>query len=106
MFDITNKVCYSHLTKEKQGEEMNKKLTLASLEIAQEAIIDSVGGEGALRRHFFDMGLTPGAEITLVKRAPMGDPMELMIHGYELTLRVADAEKIEIDKTKTDLNAK
>ena len=96
MFDITNKLCYSHLTKEKQGEEMNKKLTLASLEIAQEAIIDSVGGEGALRRHFFDMGLTPGAEITLVKRAPMGDPIEVEIRGYELTLRLADAEKIEV----------
>lgn len=76
---------------------MKKKLTLASLEVGQEAVIESVGGEGALRRHFFDMGMTPGAEVTLVKRAPMGDPIEIEIRGYELTLRLEDAEKIEIN---------
>ena len=61
----------------------------------------SVGGEGALRQHFLDMGLIPKGEVTMVKYAPMGDPMELRIHSYELTLRLADAEKIEI----TDVSA-
>ena len=70
--------------------------TLAQLETGQSARITAVGGEGALRQHFLDMGLIPGAEVTLVKFAPMGDPMELRIHGYELTLRLADAGKIEI----------
>ncbi len=70
--------------------------TLAQLEIGQSARITAVGGEGALRQHFLDMGLIPGAEVTLVKFAPMGDPMELRIHGYELTLRLADAAKIDI----------
>ena len=69
-------------------------MTLKDLEIGGSAIIQSVGGEGALRQHFLDMGVIPGAEITLVKYAPMGDPMELRVQGYELTLRVADAEKI------------
>ena len=71
-------------------------MTLKELEIGKNAVILSVGGEGALRQHFLDMGLIPGAEVTMVKFAPMGDPLELKIHGYELTLRVADAEKIEI----------
>lgn len=72
------------------------QLTLRDLHIGQTATITSVGGEGSLRQHFLDMGVIPGAEVTLVKYAPMGDPMELLIHGYELTLRLADAEKIEI----------
>lgn len=76
-------------------------MTLRELEIGKSATILSVGGEGALRQHFLDMGLIPGAEVTLVKFAPMGDPMELKIHGYELTLRVADAEKIEIREQTT-----
>ncbi len=71
-------------------------MTLKELEIGKSAQILSVGGEGALRQHFLDMGLIPGAEVTLVKYAPMGDPMQLKIRGYELTLRLADAEKIEI----------
>ena len=71
-------------------------MMLDKLEIGQSARITAVGGEGALRQHFLDMGLIPGAEVTLVKFAPMGDPMELRIHGYELTLRLADAGKIEI----------
>lgn len=75
-------------------------MTLKDLEIGKSAMITAVGGEGALRQHFLDMGVIPGAEITLVKYAPMGDPMELRIHGYELTLRLADAEKIEIEKKK------
>ena len=74
----------------------NKQLTLRDLHIGQTATITSVGGEGSLRQHFLDMGVIPGAEVTLVKYAPMGDPMELLIHGYELTLRLSDAEKIEI----------
>ena len=70
-------------------------MTLRELKIGKCARIDVVGGEGALRQHFLDMGVIPGAEVTLVKLAPMGDPMELRIHGYELTLRLADAEKIQ-----------
>ena len=77
-----------------------RKMMLDKLEIGQSARITAVGGEGALRQHFLDMGLIPGAEVTLVKVAPMGDPMELRIHGYELTLRLADAGKIEITPVK------
>lgn len=68
-------------------------MKLNELSIGQSASIISVGGSGALRQHFLDMGVLPGAVVTLVKLAPMGDPMELRIHGYELTLRLADAEK-------------
>lgn len=71
-------------------------LTLKDLKIGGYAIITSIGGEGALRQHFLDMGVIPGTEVTVVKYAPMGDPMELRLHGYELTLRLADAEQIEI----------
>lgn len=71
-------------------------MTLKELEIGQSARIERVGGEGALRQHFLDMGVIPGAEVTLEKFAPMGDPMELRLHGYELTLRLADAEKIDV----------
>lgn len=71
-------------------------MTLKDLEKKSSAVILSVGGEGALRQHFLDMGLIPGAEITLVKYAPMGDPAEYLIHGYELTLRLDDAQKIEV----------
>ncbi len=71
-------------------------MTLKDLKPGQSARIESVGGEGALRRHFLDMGVIPGAEVTAIKLAPMGDPLEVRIHGYELTLRLADAEKIDI----------
>ena len=71
-------------------------MKLRELPIGKTATIVSVGGEGALRQHFLDMGVIPNAEITLVKYAPLGDPMEFRIHGYALTLRLADAEKIEI----------
>ncbi len=74
-------------------------MTLKELNVGSSAIITEVGGEGALRQHFLDMGLIPGARVTLVKYAPMGDPMELTIHGYDLTLRLADAEKISIQKS-------
>lgn len=75
-------------------------MTLKDLEIGKTAAVVSVGGNGALRQHFLDMGVIPGAQVTLIKYAPMGDPMELRIHGYELTLRLADAEKIEIEPVK------
>ncbi|MGN0620783.1 MAG: ferrous iron transport protein B [Porcipelethomonas sp.] len=75
-------------------------MTLNDLEIGKSAEILAVGGEGALRQHFLDMGLIPGAEVTLIKYAPMGDPMELKIRGYELTLRIDDAKNIEIHKIK------
>ncbi len=71
-------------------------MTLNELKTGQTALIETVGGEGALRRHFLDMGLIPGARVKLIKFAPMGDPLEVQIHGYELTLRLADAEKIAI----------
>lgn len=72
-------------------------MRLGELKIGESAVITNVGGEGALRQHFLDMGVIPGAEVTLTKFAPMGDPMELQIHGYELTLRLADAEDIDIE---------
>lgn len=75
-------------------------MTLRELEINQSAIITEVGGEGSLRQHFLDMGVIPDAEVTLIKYAPMGDPMELLIHGYELTLRLSDAEKIKVSPIK------
>ena len=71
-------------------------MTLKELKAGKTAKILTVGGEGALRQHFLDMGLIPEAEVTMVKLAPMGDPMELKVHGYELTLRLADADKIQI----------
>lgn len=71
-------------------------MTLNELQIGQAARIEEVGGSGSLRQHFLDMGLIPGAEVKLIKYAPMGDPMELRIQGYELTLRVADAKEIGI----------
>lgn len=76
-------------------------MTLRDLKIGESAVIRTVGGEGALRQHFLDMGVIPGAEVTVVKFAPMGDPMELQIHCYELTLRLADAEQIEIEPIDT-----
>ena len=73
-------------------------MTLKDLEIGKSAVIKAVGGEGVLRQHFLDMGVIPGAEVTVIKFAPMGDPMELQIHGYELTLRLADADQITIEQ--------
>ena len=75
-------------------------MTLKELELGNTAVVTVVGGEGSLRQHFLDMGVIPGAEVTLVKYAPMGDPMELRIHGYELTLRLADAARIEVEPVK------
>lgn len=81
---------------------MRAVMTLKDLKPGMSAVIEKVGGEGALRQHFLDMGVIPGVEITLIKYAPMGDPMELMIHGYELTLRLADAEQIEISELRKE----
>ena len=79
-------------------------MKLNALKPGQSGRITAVGGEGALRQHFLDMGVIPGAEVTVMKLAPLGDPMELRIHGYELTLRLADAEKIEITPAEVSRN--
>ncbi len=71
-------------------------MTIKDMKIGESAVIDVVGGEGALRQHFLDMGVIPGAEVTVVKFAPMGDPVELRLHGYELTLRLDDAAQITV----------
>lgn len=71
-------------------------MNLSELQIGSTATILSVGGDGALRQHFLDMGLIQGTEVTVIKYAPMGDPIELRIHGYELTIRLDDAKNIEI----------
>ena len=75
-------------------------MTLKDLPIGKKATITTVGGEGSLRRHFLDMGVIPGTDIVLVKYAPLGDPMEFLLHGYALTLRIADAEKIGIENIR------
>ena len=75
-------------------------MTLRELKAGQSCRVESVGGEGALRQHFLDMGIIPGAEITIVKFAPMGDPVEIRVHGYELSLRLDDAAKIGITLTE------
>ena len=80
----------------KSSKEEKKRKTLKDLEIGESGRITRVGGEGALRQHFLDMGLIPGADVMLVKYAPMGDPMEVKIHGYELTIRLSDAEQIDL----------
>ena len=77
-------------------------MTLKDLPVGKTATIVSVGGEGALRQHFLDMGLIPGVDVTMVKLAPMGDPAEVRVHGYELTLRLADAEKIPVNRVRTE----
>ncbi len=79
-------------------------MTLKDLQIGSSAIIKTVGGEGSLRQHFLDMGVIPGTKVTMVKYAPMGDPVELLIHGYELTLRLSDAEKIEVEPISEELD--
>ncbi len=83
---------------------MSTAMTLKDLIVGESAVITRVGGEGALRQHFLDMGVIPGAETTVVKFAPMGDPMELQIHGYELTLRLADAGEIEVTPIRERTN--
>ncbi|MBE6039600.1 MAG: ferrous iron transport protein B [Clostridiales bacterium] len=80
-------------------------MTLKDLKTGESGIVSEVGGEGALRQHFLDMGLIPGALVTLVKYAPLGDPMEIRIHGFELTIRLDDAAKIEISEAPESLEA-
>jgi ferrous iron transport protein B len=80
-------------------------MTLKELAIGKSAVIRIVGASGALRQHFLDMGMIPGAEVTVVKFAPMGDPMELQVHGYELTLRLAEAEQIEVEEISERTNS-
>ena len=80
-------------------------MTLKELAIGKSAVIRKVGASGALRQHFLDMGMIPGAEVTVVKFAPMGDPMELQVHGYELTLRLAEAEQIEVEEIDERTNS-
>ena len=81
-------------------------MTLRELKPGESARIESVGGNGALRQHFLDMGLIPGVDVTTVKLAPLGDPMELMIRGYELTLRMDDAAQIRITPVEKDTGGK
>lgn len=83
------------LDNEREREEV---MRLSELQIGKTATILSVGGSGALRQHFLDMGLIQGTEVTVMKYAPMGDPIELRIHGYELTIRLEDAKNIEISE--------
>ena len=75
-------------------------MTLKDIEIGSSAMIQEVGGSGALRQHLLDMGLIPGAYVTVVKYAPMGDPIEVKIHDYELTLRMDDAAQITVEKAE------
>ena len=79
-------------------------MRLSDLKVDQNAVIRNVGGEGALRQHFLDMGLIPGAEVTVVKFAPMGDPMEIQVHGYELSIRLAEANQISVEPIKARSN--
>ena len=87
------------------SEKQTQMITLDTLEIGQTARIRSVGGEGSRRQHFLDMGLIPDAVIKLVKYAPLGDPMEIMVHGYALTLRKADATLIEVEPCPHSIEA-
>ncbi len=81
-------------------------MTIKDMKIGESAIVTEVGGKGALRQHFLDMGVIPGTVVKVVKYAPMGDPVQLMIHGYDLTLRIADADKIEVSAaTENEIEA-
>ena len=81
---------------------MTTPITLNDLPIGKTATVRTVGGQGALRQHFLDMGLIPNAAVTMVKRAPMGDPIEVRIKAYELTLRAAEAAEIEIEDVRDE----
>ena len=85
-----------------QQEKKVEMITLDKLEIGQSAMVKTVKGEGSRRQHFLDMGVIPDVVVKLVKYAPMGDPMEVMIHGYSLTLRKADAKLIEVEPEISD----
>ena len=79
-------------------------MTLRELKIGESAVVTAVGGEGALRQHFLDMGLLPGVVVKLLKYAPMGDPMELLVRGYTLSLRLEEASKIKMVPLGSDPN--
>lgn len=83
-----------------------RKMTIKDMKIGSSAVVSSVGGEGSLRQHFLDMGLIPGVEVTVVKYAPLGDPLQIRLHGYELTIRVDDAKKIRVEQTDNSVNNK
>ena len=76
-------------------------MTLKELQIGKSAIVDAVGGAGALRQHFLDMGLIPKTKVVVKKIAPMGDPIEIRLRNYELTIRKEDAKKIEVSMEET-----
>ena len=79
------------------NEKISNRIPLSALKTGRTATVVAVAGSGALRRRLLEMGLTPGAAVTLRKRAPLGDPLELSLRGYELSLRKADAEMILVD---------
>ena len=81
-------------------------MTLREIKEGQSARVLHVGGSGALRQHFLDMGIIPGTDIKVVKYAPMGDPVEICLHGYELTLRLDDADKIEVETVSETVREK
>ena len=83
--------------REKRPNRMNLGKKLSEFEIGERGIVKIVNGEGRIRRRLFDMGITPGTEIYLRKKAPLGDPMEVMLRGYELTLRKNEAETVEME---------
>ena len=83
-------------------EMKRENMTLKEIKEGQSARVLSVGGSGALRQHLLDMGIIPGTDIRIVKYAPMGDPVEICLHGYELTLRLDDADKIEVEQVSGD----
>ena len=91
-------------TRRRAGVKEGKNMTLKEVQPGQQARVDKVGGDGQLRQHFLDMGVIPGVTVTVTKLAPMGDPMEIRLHGYELTLRLDDADKIEITQLKAEMN--
>ena len=95
--DFLTSVYLKYKIKIKQGLLFREdNMTLNELKVGESAVITAVGGEGALRCRLLDMGLIPRTHVTLQKVAPMGDPIEIMVRGYELTLRVDDAKKIEV----------
>lgn len=100
--DFLTSVYLKYKIKIKQGLLFREdNMTLNELKVGESAVITAVGGEGALRCRLLDMGLIPRTRVTLQKVAPMGDPIEIMVRGYELTLRVDDAKKIEV-RTEED----
>lgn len=90
----------NHSTMQENSQDGVRKMTLNEMKIGSTAVIRQVGGEGPLRCRLLDMGLIPGTKVTLQKVAPMGDPIEIRVRGYELTLRVEDGQKIQVEEVK------